>query len=126
MAKKKKDKMRRKSVEPLCKNCLCYDGQKGICKVVVLINGKRFNMPVFPNDHCHMDQLGIEVQQVRWWNEDSQGRRCEEGKGKVKIEYPEGFFTEPLTPDGVDLPNYFPAGKEETPLPPQFPPGETK
>ncbi len=115
MKKKKPKKLGRKSIEPFCKNCLCYDGEKGICKVVVLINGKRFNMPVFPNDRCHMDALNIPVEQVRWWSEDKLGQRCEDGKGTVKIEYPDGFFTE----SGIDLPNYFSAGPEDPPLPPE-------
>lgn len=85
MAKKKKQ------VEPLCKNCLLYDRQRGQCKVAVLIEGSEYHMPVLPNDRCHMDELGIEVQQVRWWVEDDQGNPTQ-GKGNVKIEYPEGFF----------------------------------
>jgi hypothetical protein len=121
MPKKKKSKKGKNKVEPICKNCLCYDGNKGLCKVVILINGNRFNMPVFPDDRCHMDSLGIEVQQVRWWTEDQHGNPTT-GKGTVKMEYPDGFFTEPLVPEGVKLPNYFPAEKEKPPLPPQLPP----
>lgn len=82
-----------KNIEPLCKNCLLYNPQKGHCKVAVLIEGKEHHLPVFPNDRCHMDELGIEVQQVRWWVEDEKGKPIS-GKGKVKIEYPEGFFGE--------------------------------
>lgn len=70
--------------QPICKNCFLYDGNKGICKVAVLIDGKTLNLPVFPDDACHMDQLGIPVEQVRWFQD--------EKDNKVKIEYPEGFF----------------------------------
>ncbi len=71
--------------EPICKNCLLYDKQKGICKVAVLIDGKTLHLPVFADDLCHMDQLGIPVEQVRWFED-------EKDNNKVKIEYPEGFF----------------------------------
>ena len=83
--------MAKKNIEPLCKNCLLYDRDKKQCKVAVLIEGKEYHLPVFPNDKCHMDDLGIEVQQVRWWVEDDNGNPTA-GKGKVKIEYPDGFF----------------------------------
>lgn len=71
--------------EPLCKNCLLYDKNKGICKVAVILEGKTFHLPVFPDDSCHMDQLGIPVEQVRWFQD-------ENDNNKVKIEYPKGFF----------------------------------
>jgi hypothetical protein len=38
-----------------------------------------------------MDELGIDVKQVRWWTEDEKGQKTD-GNGVVKIEYPEGFF----------------------------------
>jgi hypothetical protein len=38
-----------------------------------------------------MDELGIEVQQVRWWTEDKEGNPTKEN-GIVKIEYPQNFF----------------------------------
>lgn len=71
--------------EPICKNCLLYNKEKGICKVAVLIDGKTLHLPVFPDDSCHMDQLGIPVEQVRWFQD-------EKDNNKVKIEYPKGFF----------------------------------
>lgn len=80
-----------KKIEPLCKNCLLYDNARGQCKVAVLVEGKEYHLPVFPNDRCHMDDLGIEVHQVRWWVEDNDGEPTK-GKGTVKIEYPDGFF----------------------------------
>lgn len=68
-----------KKIEPICKNCYLLDKEKMECKVAILINGEKYNMPVFPNDHCHMDELGIPVDQIRWFEEDH----------KIKIEYPE-------------------------------------
>lgn len=80
-----------KVIEPICNNCLCYNREKGECKVAILVGGKQYHMPVFPGDRCHMDEMGIEVNQVRWWVEDESGKPTD-GNGKVKIEYPTGFF----------------------------------
>lgn len=82
----------KKSIEPLCKNCLLYNREKGNCKVAILIDGNQYHLPVSPEDHCHMDELGIPVQQVRWWVEDPQTGMPTKGSGVVKIEYPDGFF----------------------------------
>jgi hypothetical protein len=38
-----------------------------------------------------MDELGIPVDQVRWWVENKEGKKID-GNGIVKIEYPENFF----------------------------------
>lgn len=54
-----------------------------MCKVSILINGEKFNMPVEPNDKCHMDMLGIPVQQIRYYEEPNPN-----GETKVKVEYP--------------------------------------
>jgi hypothetical protein len=85
--------MKKKKVEGICKNCLCYDQPKGQCKVAVLHEGKEYHMPVFPNDKCHFDELGIEVKQVRWYCEDPKTGEPSE-RGTVKIEYPTEFFGE--------------------------------
>lgn len=80
----------KKPVDEVCGNCLLFNNQKKECKIAILIEGKEYHMPVFPKDKCHMDELGIPVEQVRWWVEDEDGNPSE--KGKVKIEYPRGFF----------------------------------
>jgi|GEM_PF-2129776 len=83
--------MKKKKIEPKCKNCLLYNRDKGVCKVAILIDGEQIHMPVFPEDNCHMEELGIPVEQVRWYVEDPKtGEPATEGK--VKIEYPVGFF----------------------------------
>lgn len=84
----------RKQVEPICGNCLCYDNARGSCKVAILIDNVEHHLPVGPTDKCHMDELGITVEQVRWWVEDEAGEPTA-GNGTVKIEYPEGFFGRP-------------------------------
>jgi hypothetical protein len=74
-----------------CGNCLLYNNKKQECKVAILIEGAEYHLPVNPQDSCHMDELGIQINQVRWWVEDEQGKQID-GQGTVKIEYPEGFF----------------------------------
>ena len=85
-------KKKKYKVQPICKNCRLFDSQKEKCKVTILYGGERFNMPVSPNDNCHMEELGIEVNEVRWWVEDEKTGKKTTGDGKVKIEYPVGFF----------------------------------
>lgn len=81
-----------KKVEPKCKNCLLFNRAKGECKVAILVNGKEYHMPVSPEDRCHMDELGIPVEQVRWFVVDPKTGKPTSGDGIVQIEYPEGFF----------------------------------
>ncbi len=77
--------------EPLCKNCALYNRRKGECKVMVFHEGKQFHMPVFPEDRCHLLELGIPAQQIRWWVEDpATGQPAV--RGVVKVEYPEKLF----------------------------------
>lgn len=78
--------------EPKCGNCLLFDRSEEVCKVAILINGNKFHMPVSPEDRCHMDELGIPVDQVRWWVEDPKTGEKTNENGVVKIEYPDNFF----------------------------------
>lgn len=82
----------KKRIEPKCKNCLLYNREKGICKVAILVNGEQIHLPVFPEDNCHMEELGIPVEQVRWWVEDPKTGQPTDGNGVVKLEYPSDFF----------------------------------
>jgi hypothetical protein len=84
----------KKKLKKICGNCLLYDKEQGQCRVAILINGEQIHMPVSPNDKCHMDELGIPVEQVRWWVEDPHTGKPTTGSGTVKIEYPKGFFGE--------------------------------
>jgi len=95
MPKKKRKKGKRVPLEPICKNCRLYDPRTETCKVTILHDGRRYNMPVSPNDRCHMDELGIEVKEVRFWVEDPVTGEKTGGNGVVKMQYPEGFFAEP-------------------------------
>jgi hypothetical protein len=84
---------KKKEIEKICGNCLLYNHQKKECKVAVLIEGNEYHIPVNPKDKCHMEELNIPVQQVRWWVEDNEGNPVA-GDGTVKIEYPKNFFGE--------------------------------
>ncbi len=84
---------KKKPLEKICGNCLLYNREKGECKVAVLVEGKEYHLPVFAKDKCHMEELNIPVQQVRWWVEDENGNQTD-GNGTVKVEYPIGFFGE--------------------------------
>jgi hypothetical protein len=81
-----------KKIEPTCGNCLLYRRDRAECGVAVLIEGQTFHMPVLSSDKCHMEELGVEVKQVRWWVEDKETGEKTDKDGTVKIEYPEGFF----------------------------------
>lgn len=99
-------KIPRKPLEPKCKNCLLFNQAKGECKVAILVDGKEYHMPVFPEDRCHMDELGIPVEQVRWFVTDPKTGKPTKGNGIVQMEYPEGFFgkkTEEDEEEGDDL-----------------------
>jgi hypothetical protein len=49
---------------------------------------EKFNLPVDPNDSCHMDELKIPVEQIRWFEEGKDNQKT------IKIEYPEHLFKE--------------------------------
>jgi len=72
-----------------CKNCFCFDKDNKVCKVNILHEGKNVNMPVNANDNCHYIELGVPVEQVRFWEEEIKGKKI------VKMEYPENFFGKP-------------------------------
>lgn len=87
----KKSKKRKGKIEPICGNCRLYNHHKGECKVTVMIGENQFHMPVFPNDKCHMDELGIEVEEIRWWTEDPLTGNPTDKDGVVKMQFPENF-----------------------------------
>lgn len=82
---------KKNNVEKICNNCLLYNRSNSTCKVAVLVEGKEYHLPVDPGDQCHLEQLDIEIKQVRWWVEDEKGNPTS-GDGTVKIEYPNDFF----------------------------------
>lgn len=74
-------------MEHKCKNCLLFNKKKSECKVAILVKGEQMHMPVSPEDNCHMEELGLEVEQIRWIES-----KDENQKSCVKIEYPNNFF----------------------------------
>lgn len=91
-------KSKKRKVKEICGNCRLYNHNAGICKVNVQIGEEQFNMPVFPEDKCHMEELGIPIEEVRWWQEDPLTGKPTDKDGVVKMEFPkslslwEGFF----------------------------------
>lgn len=81
-----------KNIKKICGTCRLFNKNTETCSVSILVEGKQYHMPVNPMDNCHMEELGIEINQVRWWVEDPKTGEPTDGNGVVKIEYPEGFF----------------------------------
>jgi hypothetical protein len=93
---------KRKKNEPICGNCKLFDASKHQCRVVILHEGNRVNLPVDPQDPCFFEQTYFdpvtgqeesfnEIKQVRFWVEDNEGKPID-GNGTVKMEIPEDFF----------------------------------
>jgi hypothetical protein len=95
---------KKKEIKPICGNCRLFDSKENVCKVIVLHEGEKINVPVEKSDNCFFENefLAIneegqkesfkpEVQQVKFWVEDEKGEKTK-GDGTVKIEYPDGFF----------------------------------
>lgn len=91
--------------EPKCKNCLLFDKKGKRCKVAILYNGEKFNLPVEPEDTCFfeneftaIDESGNkeifkpEIEQIKFWAENEKGETSQDGHGKIKVEYPESLF----------------------------------
>lgn len=95
-----------KKIKPVCGNCQLYDPSKSQCSIVILMEGKRQHIPVDPEDKCFFENEftaihdgkaetfipADEIKQVKWWVEDPKTGKKTDGNGKVKMEYPEGFF----------------------------------
>lgn len=89
---------------PICKKCLLFDKKNKRCKVVILYEGEKYNLPVEENDTCFFEnefvaineegdkeKFKVNVEQIKFWVEDENGNKTE-GRGTAKVEYPEGFF----------------------------------
>ena len=93
-----------KEIKPICGKCRLFDSKENSCRVIILHEGEKINLPVAKNDSCffeneflalneegYKESFKPEVQQVKFWVEDKKGKKTK-GDGTVKIEYPEGFF----------------------------------
>lgn len=100
----------KKKIDRICKNCRLYDPANSECKVVILHEGSRINLPVEAKDRCFFEQEFFdpevgdfvdfnEIKEVKFWVEDDKGQKA--NQGTVKIEYPEGFFGDKTIKDIV-------------------------
>lgn len=96
---KKKNK---KYPKGTCGSCGLFNRANNTCRVNILMNGSKINIPCDPEDQCFFmeefempdgkkERLVDDIQQVRMWVEDPvTGKQAD--KGVVRIEYPDGFF----------------------------------
>lgn len=92
-----------KTIARICKNCKLFDPNKSQCSVVILHEGQRIKLPMDPDDSCFFEEqyfdpttksledFANEIQEVKFWVEDEHGKKTDKD-GKVKVEYPIGFF----------------------------------
>ena len=52
---------------------------------------EKINLPVFPQDTCHLEELGMEIQEIRWWVEDPNTGKETKGDGIVKMKFPKAL-----------------------------------
>lgn len=87
-----------KKIKPICGNCRLFDEGLGICRVVILHEGEKLNLPVEAKDPCFFEQEYFdpitgrtetfnEVKEIRVWVEDKDGKKTD-GNGTVKIQFP--------------------------------------
>jgi hypothetical protein len=100
MPKKKK---KQKHIERICANCKLFNPDSNTCSIVVLHEGQRHRLPVDAEDECFfegmyfdpttkaMEDFAGDIKEVKFWVENEAGEKTN-GKGAVKMEFPEGFF----------------------------------
>ena len=44
-----------KNIEKTCGNCQLFNKNTEMCTVSILLDGEKHNMPVNPNDNCHIE-----------------------------------------------------------------------
>lgn len=59
-----------------CGKCLLYVKEEGMCGVTVLHQGEYLQIGVKPEDKCHWQALGIEVQELKM-SGDKKGKKGE-------------------------------------------------
>lgn len=100
-------KKKNKSIERICANCKLFKPENNECSIVILHDGKRHHLPMSPEDECFFEEMYFDpttkamedfagdIQEVKFWVEDENGEKTDKN-GKVKIEYPDGFFGKSL------------------------------
>ena len=66
-------KKTRKRKPLLCKNCKLYNAKEGVCSVVILDKGDKFELQTKPDDPCKWDEMGVEVNRIRAWSDGKDG-----------------------------------------------------
>lgn len=97
--------MFKRKLKPICKNCVLYSPNEGVCKVAILHEGEKINIPVDASDPCFFKDQFVavkkdgetemfrpEIEQVRWWIEDPKTGKQTDKNGVVKMQYPKNFF----------------------------------
>lgn len=56
-----------------CKNCSLYNKKEGVCSVVIMHDGQKWEMKTKPNDNCAWIEHGIDIQGVRAWSDGENG-----------------------------------------------------
>jgi len=93
---------KKKPVEKVCGNCRLFDGKNRVCRVFILHEGEKINIPVDPQDSCFFEQEYFDpvtnqvetlndIKEVEIWVEDEKGQKTDKN-GTVKVKYPEGFL----------------------------------
>ena len=87
-------------MEYICGNCRLFNPATSTCAVRIMNAGITYrDIPVDEDDFCLWEELGVadQIQEVRFWVEDPKTGQKINGDGRLKIQYPEGFFGDPLT-----------------------------
>lgn len=84
MKKKKKPGVKKKftarelkqirSKEPLtCGKCKLWNAREGVCTVVIVDKGEKFELQTKAKDPCMWDKMGVEVQRMRAYSDGKNG-----------------------------------------------------
>jgi hypothetical protein len=85
-------------MKKICKNCKLFDVSKNECRVIILHEGEKINIPVEAQDLCFFETENYfnpisnqienfnEIKEIKIWVEDESGNKST--NGIVKIEYP--------------------------------------
>lgn len=87
---------KKKNIEKVCNNCRLFDSNNKLCKVVVLHEGQKINIPVDPSDSCFFEQDYFdpitniksdfnEIREIKVWVENEKGEKADHGTVKVEI-----------------------------------------
>jgi hypothetical protein len=57
----------------ICKNCLLYDKENGVCKVTIILEGQYYELPTLPNNDCYWEKNDLEIKQIKMWSDGENG-----------------------------------------------------